>query len=331
MKSLAIGLVFTIYSCGAFAQTVVSSCAGSVEAIAFYNNDADRLAVRITDAYQTDYIYSPTINPGLRDSLMRALIAVYNTDFPARDTIAEQLCIHTFANPHLRKFVIAADSTLPWMGQLKEGNFPTGNPVIDNLMTVYGLSVANYEAWGFSPYHTVMLESAQNYNILAIAAEFEVLPGVFYAEAEAMMGDGNNIFVKVEATHIELIYARGWADCASGCVSKRYWKFNVDFDCRVEYRGSYGDVLPVEETTGLIDKEANAHLDFYPNPFRDKISIRGVETEVTVELQNIQGQVVRTERTHGKELGDLQDLPQGVYFIRFESRGQTVLHKMIHE
>lgn len=331
MKHFGIGLAFTICSCSAWAQTVVSSCIGSAESIAFYTNDADRLAVQITDAAQTSYFHSPTINPGLRDSLMRALIAVYNTDFPARDTVTNQLDIHTFGNPDLRKFVIAADSNQAWMTQLRCGNFPTGNFIVDNLINLYGLEAVNYQAWSFSPYHSVWMQSAQNYNTAALARQFEVLPGVFYTEAEFTMGGGNNIQVKVESTHIELSYVRGWEDCSSGCVKRRYWKFNVYFDCQVEYRGSFGDVLPVEGTAGLGALETNGHIALYPNPFLDEISIHGLETEVTVELQNVLGEVVRTEKTLGNKISGLQDLPAGVYVIRFENAGKQVLRKIIHQ
>lgn len=241
-------------------QTVFSSCIAPDSIVALYKDDADRLAIK--KVFRVGSIYTDSIKiPKLwSDTVMNALIAVYNaTTLPARDTVISIYDIHTFPNPVLNNISVFADSNLTWMNQLQNNIIPTGNLSVDSLINDFGLNLSSYlDWWNSFPYHTAVFQSDSNYNIPAMVNRFLTIPGVFYAESSNYYGDGNDISDSIYSTFVELIYSYGWEDCPSGCINRRFWKFRVYYDCSVEYVGSYGTLLSNPATPLTINE---SHLN----------------------------------------------------------------------
>ncbi len=248
------------------AQIVPSSCTAPQTIIEKYKADADRLALGKIYARNLSFIDSIKIPKAYSDTFLNALIAVYNaTSLPARDTVVSLLDIHSWPTIELNSIYISADSNLSWMQQLRLGNIPTGNSSIDSLISAYHFfTIEKYSDWdGILNYHTVTLESDSNYNMRALAEIFEAHPDIIIAEPATTVGDGDHIengylhSLFPPNDHIQLIFVAGWNDCYSGCVDQRRWRFNIYFNCSVEYVGSTGSAL-VASIDGHIQTEMGA-------------------------------------------------------------------------
>jgi len=241
------------------------------------------------DSIRIDPLYSETV--------LNALLAVYNSSSPARDTVVDLLNIHEFPSVTLRGIAVSADSTLPWMQELRNGIIPTGTEAIDQLLSDYEMSVQNYHAWTFfGNDHTVALEAGSDLNVLALAPLFANQFGVSYAEPNGGCCDGNRIIDSVYTDHVNLIYVRAWGDCPAGCTAHRYWEFNVLPDCSVEFVGSYGEPLDLPNGVNETHEEEFA---VFPNPTHDKFTIQwsgAAKGMADVRLFDLAGQLVWSGR-----------------------------------
>lgn len=315
-------------------DTFPSFCTAPDSIVANYKEDAGRLALR--RVYRMNTTYTDSINiPGTwSDTVLNALIAVYNaTSLPARDTVITMYDIHTFPYPEIRTVSVSADSNLSWMQQLRNNVIPTGNFSVDSIINKYYLNPYYYHTWFYMFSHqTAELQSDSNLNIQILANHFEVIPGVYFAEPITHIGDGNNITDSVYPDFVELIYSFGWGDCYSGCISRRYWKFHVFPDCSVTFNGSWGTPLPLSSVTVNNNKEFN----IYPNPTSGKITICSKGNISSIVVRNILGGIVfkkvfsvpESIQTEISEI-NISSQPKGFYFITIDDGVKTYTKKII--
>ncbi|MBK0403710.1 T9SS type A sorting domain-containing protein [Adhaeribacter sp. BT258] len=315
IKALLIFLLFFVTTF-AQAQTVSSTCSAPDSIIGLYHEDASRLALRKIQANNLPEKDSVAIPATHADTVLHALLAVYNANLAARDTVVSLLNIHTFPSPVMNSIVISAYGNLPWMQQLQLGNMNTGDAYVDHLITQYQLTFDRTFTI-FNP--IVVLKSGSNYNIRALSNMFETLNGVQYAVPNSYAGDGNNIQDSIYADHVELTYSLGWGDCPSGCINRRFWKFKVYYDCTVEFVGSYGDIF---RYFGI--KETNSpSLSLYPNPFKDMLSVEGVEGPFNYTLSNVTGQELIKGSATDNQIENLDKLRAGLYLLTIQTKSKT--------
>ncbi len=309
-------------------QVVSSSCTAHDSIIQKYRDDADRLAMKKFYRNNLPYKDSVLIPEDHADTVLRALIAVYNaTSLPARDSVISMYDVHTFPDIYLNEIALYADSSLPWMQQLKNGNIPTGDPDIDSLLAKYGLNlVAYYTAWDSIDFAWFRTDS--NYNIPAMGNLFLAIPGVFSAEPNGLVGEGNNITDSIYTDHVELIYSYGWGDCWAGCIFHRYWKFNVDTNCNVEYAGSYGDLVTSATTLNDLAIET---VRIFPNPFTKNIFITGIQSSFRFSLYDIAGRELFQGTSPINEDKNFENLPSGCYFLTIDAAQKKSTVKIFKE
>lgn len=73
----------------------------------------------------------------------------------------------------------------------------------------------------------------------------------------------------------------------------------------------------VHNSSLAVDGAARAKIQLFPNPVTDFITISGVESAKSVEIFNVSGQLVRTEK-FGEKL-NVSNLKPGVYVLRIIS------------
>lgn len=329
MKKFILLTAIVLGTFNSIGQVFSSSCIAPDSIIAKYKDDADRLALR--KIYQQNLSFKDSIRIPVThsDTVLNALIAVYNaTTLQARDTVISIFNIHTFPNPLMNSFYVAADSNLTWMQQLKNENIPTGNSTIDNLISKYDLYIGNYYTnYYLHSWHTVRFVTDSNYNLPPLINLFDTISGVTYAEPNGVCCDGNNITALIYANHIELIYSYGWGDCPSGCLSRRFWKFNVYFDCSVEYVGSYGSPLTA---TGVKEIEKNI-ISIRPNPFNDIIRVEGITQPVNYTISNLLGEILIKGQSSNNSITDCNTVKSGIYILTLQIDEQIITHKIIKE
>lgn len=116
MKLISLFLTIVVGTLTTYGQIVPSSCSAPDSILSKYNDDADRLALR--KIYRNNLTYKDSINIPQEhsDTVLNALIAVYNaTTLPARDTVVNMFDIHSFPEIIMNGIEVAADSNLSWM------------------------------------------------------------------------------------------------------------------------------------------------------------------------------------------------------------------------
>ncbi len=307
-------------------QTVVSSCVAPDSIVKTFKDDADRLTVRRINAIHATYQDSVKIPKAWSDTVLKALIAVYNaTTLPARNTVVG-LNIHTFPTPSLTDIDVSADSNLFWMHQLRSNIIPTGFSSLDSLISMYNLHVAYYHDYShLLSFHTVSFQSDSNYNLSPLTTIFDSLNGVTYSSLGSTVGDGNDITDSILPTYVKLIYSYGWNDCPAGCIFKHYWEFKVYYDCSVEFVGEYGS--PYSGTN--IQTNNKPAFSVHPNPFSSKITVDNNASSYEYYLINSYGQIIRRDKTNASEILHLDDLPTGVYALHLTVDNVTKTIKLV--
>lgn len=320
MKNIILSLFVFVFSNLSFGQTVISSCEAPDNIIEMYQSDADRLTIRAFYDQNSIYMDSIEIPEVYSDTVLEALIAVYNAiGLPERDSVVSIFDIHSFPNPTLNGFMVKADSSLAWMIQLKQGITPTGVSEIDSLMDLYDLTINDYSTLTFgNPGSHLVVFDSKNINITALSNVFLNMEGVEYVDPNGWAGDGNNITSTVDSDHVELIYSFGWGDCPSGCIYRHYWKFKVYFDCSVEFVSSYGSIIP-----GFFLSETSNEPVLFPNPFTNHLQIKNVEVNSRYKLYNTVGQLLSTGKLNSEGILSLEFLPNGAYLLVINSTNSS--------
>jgi hypothetical protein len=322
MKSLVLFTVLVLANVS-FGQRIKSNCVANDSITNIYRNDADRLTLK--RFYRNDSKFADSINiPNhISDTVLKALIAVYNVkSIPARDTVIDQFGIHTFNDFSINRFQLDADSNLGWVKNLVKGKIPCGNTHIDSLIIPYNFKVESYgKSFPQSAYRIVM-RSDSNYNIEELTKKLKRAPEVISARSLISYGDGNRILDSIYTDHVELIYSYGWGDCQAGCINRRYWKFNVYFDCSVEFVNSYGKRLGTKQTFQEL-------ISLSPNPFTDQIRITGLTEKINYSIYNQIGIKYLEGSTNTGIIDNLGSLKSGIYYLEITNQDKVGTFKII--
>jgi len=298
---------------------IPSSCTAPVSVIDAYKVDASQIAIgKFFDqnlAYK-DSIDVPDIH---RDTILDALLAVYNAEIPERDTVVDIFDIHILFKD-MGDVYAQVDTTFFSLSDL------------DSLMNLYNIN----------PFHGIFSEShigfnvQDKYNQLALIKEFEKVDGLIHANSLYFALDGTDIEAEIYNDYVELIYSYPWDLCPMACQYRRFWKFKVYYDCSVEFVESYGDSNPELN----INSESNfITLSLYPNPVSDLLNfkLKSNSNSLKLEVFDITGKKVKTEHFSNQEKGefkksiDISDLKSGLYFCKFKSGDKQVTRKLVKE
>ena len=112
-----------------------------------------------------------------------------------------------------------------------------------------------------------------------------------------------------------------------GIVSER-----LDYDLHTEFNFLAGYIkngIPHGDTTSISEIDYSQFIKIYPNPTRNFITI---ETEKlngsqTLEMYNLQGQLITTTTFQNSFKLDISNQSQGVYFIVIKDDGNKVINR----
>jgi hypothetical protein len=208
---------------------------------AAYLEDATRLALRDLLAGGFAGIAVP------RDAIQPyydALVLVYNaTVLPARDSVTDVYQIHTFPQPATRSLYMIVAGDQQWAQRLALDSVPTGNAVVDRLLSEYALSFDHVHRMSAGEL-LIVLRATLPLNVAALAPKFAEATGVRSANPNEGCCDGSNIAGAVRESRVLLNYSVGYGDCMAGCIGRRFYHFAVRDDGTVEYLGPSGSPPP---------------------------------------------------------------------------------------
>lgn len=89
------------------------------------------------------------------------------------------------------------------------------------------------------------------------------------------------------------------------------------------------DSIPAycNQITGIEVKKTDSEISIYPNPFFDKITVPNTDCNSFFVLLNQLGQIIYMGDSIEKQ--DFSDLPQGIYFLKVETRKTSITLKLI--
>lgn len=327
MNNLNRILILLLFFCNqSYSQLVISSCTSDESTNSTYLPSAQRLTMRKFIQENSTYLDSIHIPQSHVDTVLNALIAVYNASgLAARDTVVDIYGITATNYPTVNGIYVQVDTSASWADSLDNGVIPTGNFYIDSLISTHYLNLTSYHETGFSNYGIASFISDSNYNIFALADAFLAAPSVLGSGLSAFVMDGNDISCTIHTDYVELTYSIGWGDCMSGCINHRFWVFKVYYDCSVEYVGSYGDVIYYMDN----NNHKNENISVYPNPANDLIYISDYQTQ-TLEFQlfSMTGQLIRFGSVENNKI-NIADIPPGNYFLRLSGSKATYVTGII--
>ena len=100
---------------------------------------------------------------------------------------------------------------------------PTGHAAFDALNAGLGLRAVQ----PFPAFDSVVLRLDERANIAAAPPVYLSLPGIAYAEPDAMLGDGSDIDAMKAEGRWHVVFRRAWGDCPSGCIDEELSFFTV--------------------------------------------------------------------------------------------------------
>jgi hypothetical protein len=282
--------------------------------------------------FDSKYKDSIRINRKWSKSYFEALLAVYNAKhLAASDTVVTFLNIHSY-NPGMCSLIVRADSNLLWMRKLSAEIIPSGDMTVDHFMQRYELKKTFYSAL-LQP-NTIVFKSDSNYNLFPLAHALRLRPGISSAEVDCLFGEGNDITDSVATDYIDLTYKYTWEDCPVRCGKKRFWKFRIYNDHKVEYIESYGD--PLDPALRLSVEEGEdffSDVKVYPNPSKDKLYIESPQQntpEFKLTITNTKGTTVYAlDKFNTRDEIDLVFFANGTYFLRLENRKYHKLYRIV--
>jgi len=324
-KIFLTALIFSILQVG-YSQIVNSSCEAPDSIRNIYKEDAYRITLNRIIRNNDTYVDSVVIPQEMKDTSLRSLIAIYNVlSIPERDTVVSILNLHTIQNPFMDEVLIAADSNLSWMQQFRNGDSLSGNPSVDSLISKYNLHVKEYNDFYYSWYDYVTFESDSFYNTFVLADKFDLISEIYFSDAQGEPIDGNNITDSIFSNFHEIVFSHGWDDCPCGCMSRRFWKFRVYFDCSVEFVESWGNTIP----QSIINESIIDRVSINPNPFETYLNVSPFPKQMTYKIIDINGKEIVTGQIENGIIKNLDNLQEGVYVLKLYDGKNYFMTKII--
>lgn len=318
-------IVTLILSPSVESQIVASSCDAPDSIVNSYKEDATLLALRRIYLNSDSYMDSAIIPNSSIDTVLNAMIAVYNaTSISERDTVIDLYSIAPIHDLSLHSFTISADSSLAWMNQLEVGNLNTGFTALDDIIADYNFTQYNYYDWSWW-YHSSTFVTSTAYNINAIIDPLKAFPQVYDVSSGGIGFDGPDLQHAVFSDHVELRYIHRWGDCPSGCMYQRTWVFKVYFDCSVEFVESYNGLGPDASLVGADF----AYVSVGPNPTSGIVKVTGLESHFDFTVLDALGKIVFSGSNNGSETIDLSSLSNGTYVFQIKMDGSNLMRRII--
>lgn len=309
---------------------VPSSCNVPPQLYQAYERDIKNMVVRrMYELQHPDTALIP-ISQNWQDTIVDGMAAIANSGIVEADSVFNLYCVHDNTSPMsiYNGFLVNVDTSFSWTSAWQNLTALTGNTVIDGLVTSYGLQVTQFYNFSFGNFALVYTDSLLN--MYALMDSLETVPGVIYAEPDAIIGSaGKIVYAKAGSERYYDFYFE-FNDCFDGCDNYHVWHFKVNDNCSVEYLGfdDWGvfGISPLPPPTNcnilssvnnMVNTRKGVHM--FPNPSNGtfNISLDKIAHSASIQIINPLGSIIFEDVLLGeqeKSIG-LKDISPGIYFI----------------
>lgn len=169
--------------------------------------------------------------------------------------------------------------------------------------------------WGWaSGYRFVAAEGETGVNFTSDWQIHALGDNNFFSQSHDMSFSANSGYLDLwlDANYEEMFNE---LDVSSGLIE------HSDTDEAIDLLENMRDhVFAAGQPVGVSDHEWIG-LNAFPNPANDQIRVVGVPADSQVEVLDLQGAIVRSIQPNGLALIDVQDLANGLYFLRIQNGG----------
>jgi len=158
---------------------------------------------------------------------------VYNLKSPVRDTVYDIYKIHALPCYSLQSIGLKVNTTAPEIINLVNGQIPTGNNALDNILIKYEFDSVR-TAYSYPDFPWLSIYTKISYNLKPLIKAIEEVPSVILAENNGGFFDGNDINLERNSNKAIISFSIGRGDCMAGCIYRRYWIFHIENN-RVAY------------------------------------------------------------------------------------------------
>lgn len=344
MRKIVILVLVVLSLSQGFSQIVPSSCTTPYLLNSIYEPDLKNLALRrLFEVHSPDtaFVKIPDI---WIDTIRAGMSAIVNAvSLPQRDSIFNLYCVHDNAPNNIfiyKEIMVFVDTSVAWTQAWQNMQTLTGNAVIDNLMTQFGYQIVQFNNFSFGSMALIHTDSLWNIN--AVINQLEAVPGVLFAEANAIIGTaGTIVYQKVGSTrYYNFVFE--WNDCFDGCDNSRTWRYRVFEDCSVEFLGivDWGvfgiEPLPAPVNcnvfTGFPEPpDPNSGFRVYPVPATEYLHIQNPGSAIVrIQFFNVNGRLILEKNQSEIKIVDISELKNGFYHALFYTEtGELKTHKLL--
>lgn len=298
-----------------------------------YQKDINHLAVRVmqNDQHLSDSIRIPH---ALKDTIARAMAAVYNANQPVTDSLFNHFQIQTFPKPTINQIRLGIDSSVFKALSFNEGDSTIGIQDIDNKLKRYQFYITAIN--NASTHPTVTLKTNNYLNLIPLTEKLGRHPATRNVAPLGWEGDGDDIQYESHPNYQQLNFKLKWGDCPAGCINERVYQFKIYDDCSLAYT-TYGDKIPNnvhKQYSDALSSNHNANNLFGPNQADSFAIVRSrqityneftleiikpvLRTEISIMTTGgtvIRRRVKKFNNIPATESFNLTGHPGGIYFI----------------
>lgn len=273
------------------------------------------------------------IPDSLYQRVLKSFLSIYQlTGVPARDEVFTYMTsFYTgtlYTSP--KRIYVNVDTAETWGKNFQNGVFPTGDPVVDDLIVNYQLRAKFF--YVYLNNRTLIVNSPFAVNTVALVKAFNGAAGLLFAETTSGIGDGDRTEIQSWDNPMVIDFSYGWGDCPAGCIWRHYWRFSVDDMCQATFIQSWGDPLPPVATAEPSVVKAFDVLGLPGGPFIHLKVVLTKDVPFDVRVWNILGQL---EQQHHFPAGvldktlDWGEAAPGVYFVELSAGGVQMVRKVM--
>jgi hypothetical protein len=238
MKKTILILLLGLLSSLEISAQVASSC--NVPAILKQEYQRDWVNLSMTAMFaaqspDTQFVRVPDTWLG---PISEGMAAIFNaSSIPQRDSVFDLYCVHDLASyiQTYPGYLVQIDTQFAWTSAWRNLITLTGDATLDSMLVKYGLQVTQFLNWSFGQY--ALLNTDSLWNNRALIDSLETIPGIIYAEPDALIGGAGRIEYSLVGSDRYYDFFFQFNDCFDGCDNYRKWSFRVAADCSVEYLG----------------------------------------------------------------------------------------------
>ncbi len=192
-----------------------------------YSSDAVQLYLReLQQNVQHKNYNTPEIDSQHLTSTLKLLQTVYELNTPETKYIFNTRKVHARHCFSTSSILLKVDTTQPEIKQLAARKIPTGNRMLDNILSKYQFDSVRL-VYGYPQFNWLTINTTQSLNTIPIVDELKQLPFILTAERNGGCIDGDDIVLAREQDAVKIIFSEGGGDCPAGCTFRKYWDFRV--------------------------------------------------------------------------------------------------------